>query len=118
MLLQKGVIVIDSVSLFITLFVMCSGNVPDITVHGANMGPNWVLSAPDGPPISPMNLAIRGPCGCLVAYYYRRVDSLDPENKLKVVGRSIFFIFYIKYLDTFCLVMPYGDRNLSQHSLG
>ena len=28
-------------------------------VCGANMGPNWVLSAPDGPHVDPMNLAIR-----------------------------------------------------------
>ena len=34
--------------------------VPDSKVHGANMGPTWVLSAPDGPHVSPMNLAIRG----------------------------------------------------------
>ena len=27
--------------------------------HGANMGPTWVLSAPDGPHVGPMNLAIR-----------------------------------------------------------
>ena len=33
--------------------------VPDSKVHGANMGPTWVLSAPDGPHIVPMNLAIR-----------------------------------------------------------
>ena len=32
---------------------------PDSKVHGANMGPTWVLSAPDGPHVSPMNLAIR-----------------------------------------------------------
>ena len=25
-------------------------------VHGANMGPTWVLSAPDGPHVGPMNL--------------------------------------------------------------
>ena len=30
---------------------------PDSKVHGANMGPNWVLSAPAG--VGPMNLAIR-----------------------------------------------------------
>ena len=29
--------------------------------HVANMGPTWVLSAPDGPHIGPMNLAIRDP---------------------------------------------------------
>ena len=32
---------------------------PDIKVHGANMGPTWVLSAPDGPHVGPMILAIR-----------------------------------------------------------
>ena len=31
---------------------------PDSKVHGANMGPTWVLSAPDGPHIGPMNFAI------------------------------------------------------------
>ena len=35
------------------------GKFPDSKVHGANMGPNWVLSAPDGPHVGPMNLAIR-----------------------------------------------------------
>ena len=30
---------------------------PDIKVHGANMGPTWILSAPDGPRVGPMNLA-------------------------------------------------------------
>ena len=32
-------------------------NIPESKVHGANMGPTWVLSAPDGPHIGPMNLA-------------------------------------------------------------
>ena len=38
------------------------GNKPvlDSNVHGANMGPTWVLSAPDGSHVGPMNLAIRG----------------------------------------------------------
>ena len=31
---------------------------PDSKVHGANMRPTWVLSAPDGPHVGPMNLAI------------------------------------------------------------
>ena len=35
-------------------------NDPDSKVHGAHMGPTWVLSAPDGPHVGPMNLAIRG----------------------------------------------------------
>ena len=32
---------------------------PDNKVHGTNMGRTWVLSAPDGPHVGPMNLAIR-----------------------------------------------------------
>ena len=32
---------------------------PDSKIRGANMGPTWVLFAPDGPHVGPMNLAIR-----------------------------------------------------------
>ena len=34
-------------------------NYPDSYVHGANMEPTWVLLAPDGPHVAPMNIAIR-----------------------------------------------------------
>ena len=33
--------------------------IPYSKVHGVNMGPTWVLSAPDGPHVGPMNLAVR-----------------------------------------------------------
>ena len=33
--------------------------IPDTKVHGANMRPTWVLPAPDGPHVGPMNLVIR-----------------------------------------------------------
>ena len=32
------------------------GIVPDSKVHGANMGPTWVQSAPDGPRVGPWTL--------------------------------------------------------------
>ena len=32
---------------------------PDSKVHGSNMGTTWVLSAPDGSHVGPMNLATR-----------------------------------------------------------
>ena len=32
---------------------------PNSKVYGTTMGPTWVLSAPDGPPVGPMNFAIR-----------------------------------------------------------
>ena len=36
-------------------------NYPDSKIHGTNMGPTWVLAAPDGPHVGPMNPAIRVP---------------------------------------------------------
>ena len=35
-------------------------NVPDSKVHGANMGPIWVLTAPGGFHVGLMNLSIWG----------------------------------------------------------
>ena len=32
---------------------------PDSKVHGTNMGPTWVLLAPDGPHVGPINITIR-----------------------------------------------------------
>ena len=67
---------------------------PDSKVHGANIGPTWVLSAPGGPHIGPTNLAIRvvlcnwwmgilnGPCQLLnVTSYqeYHHVQSLEKK---------------------------------------
>ena len=40
-------------------YFQLSINNPDSKVHEANIGPTWVLSAPDGPHVGPMNLAIR-----------------------------------------------------------
>ena len=46
-----------------SFFFMCIWliNDPDNKVHGAKMGHTWVLSAPDGPHVGLMNLAIWGP---------------------------------------------------------
>ena len=50
---------------------MTADALPESKVHGANMGPNWVLSAPDGPHVGPMNLAIRaGSVHCQVITSY------------------------------------------------
>ena len=42
-----------------THMLHCPAVYPDSKVHGANMGPTWVLSAPSEPHVGPMNLAIR-----------------------------------------------------------
>ena len=36
----------------------CFFEYSDSNVHGVNMGPSWILSAPDGPHVAPRNLAI------------------------------------------------------------
>ena len=64
-----------------TVLLIMAYGVPDSKVHGANMGPTWVLSALDGPHCGPMNFAIRG------VIYYRNastnrvlIDSLDGSS--------------------------------------
>ena len=57
-------------------YTVCSK--PDSKVHGANMGPNWVLSAPDGPHVDPMNLAIKEALHILCISWYTRF--LTPVN--------------------------------------
>ena len=51
---------------------VCERNAPDSKVHWAKMEPTWVLSAPEGPHVGPMNFAIRGICEdeitCLFAH--------------------------------------------------
>ena len=52
-------------------------SVPDSKVHGANIGPTWVLSAPDGPHVGPMNLAIWDttiPCVCEVLHACKKIQ--------------------------------------------
>ena len=43
----------------------CGENIPVSKVHGVNMGPTWVLSAPNWPHVGPMNLATRDGCSLL-----------------------------------------------------
>ena len=42
-------------------------NCTDSNVHGANMGPTWDLSAPDGPMLAPWNL-LSGRMACTFSY--------------------------------------------------
>ena len=54
--------------------------IPDNKVHGANMGPTWVLLAPDGPHFGPMNLAIRD------VFYYILLPSVSLITTEEVIG--------------------------------
>ena len=71
---------------------------PDSKVHGTNMGPIWVLSAPDGPHVGSLNLAI---WGLLLwnakkdfdaryhrIYEYNKITSTQPIRKSRH-GKSV-----------------------------
>ena len=56
--------------------------ISDSKIHGANMGPTWVLSGPGGSHVSPMNLAISKLHG---SYVYDNIQH-------KVLSKSDTFI--------------------------
>ena len=66
---------------------------PDSKVHGANMGPTWVLSAPDGPHVGPMNLAI------MVVSLLAWCTLTDPNRRM--ILRS-YFTDKMYYPNIFC----------------
>ena len=61
---------------------LVSNSSPDSKVPGANMGPTWVLSAPDGPHVGSMNLALR--VHVQVGYV---------RTHWRTHGRSMFFVY-------------------------
>ena len=78
---------------------------PDNKVHGANMGPTWVLSAQDGPHVGPMNLAIRVKGAkrrwCLSWFIVVLVTSLNLQTipqagELQVCGSQVGIIGFRK----------------------
>ena len=56
----ENCVCLNCIQLYLTSTPSTKLVLPESKVHGANMGPTWVLSAPDGPHVGPMNLAIRG----------------------------------------------------------
>ena len=66
-------------------------NLPDSKVHGANMGPTWVLPAPDGPHVGPMKLAIRTVIQSVNLLYMNLLTSYNFVEKIAPVGDEIIF---------------------------
>ena len=58
---------------------------PDSKVHGANMGPTWVLSAQDGPHVDPMNLAVWDVTKYCVILQTRRTYAVGNNNYVLMV---------------------------------
>ena len=67
---------------------------PDGKVHAANMGPTWVLSAPDGPHVSPMNLAIWvGPVYKVCLFCYKHSHYKDKAVvRISISVRQVLYI--------------------------
>ena len=79
---------------------------PDSEVHGANMGPTWVLSAPDGPHFGPMNLTI----GVLICHFLHSVAINDFFCWSKVIKMSPkTFIKFHSTLSLKSLIRGLGD---------
>ena len=68
---------------------------PDRKVHGANMGPTWVLSIPGGPHVGPMNLAIWvllwGNVRCSVVCYKGFSDEHCTEGSRTLFSIKVVF---------------------------
>ena len=62
---------------------MYNKTVPDSKVHVANMEPTWVLAAPGGPHVGPMNLAIRG-------VYFMGYKSYKYNNTVHILWHILY----------------------------
>ena len=64
-------------------------HISDSKVHGANIGPIWVLSAPDGPHVGLMNLAIRD--AIPVPFQSRKCEHAAQKNHRNMLSIFIYF---------------------------
>ena len=63
-------------------------NIPGSNVHGAHMGPTWVLSALDGPHVGPMTIAISDALCCKDKIFDKINKSLG-EGGVEAVLKNI-----------------------------
>ena len=73
---KHTVSVITKITWIILSLYIYVNHIPDSKVQGAKMGPTWVLSAPDGPHVGPMNLAIRDIMCQQTSHCYAAVSPL------------------------------------------
>ena len=98
---------------------------PDINFHVAHMGLTWVLSAPGGPHIGPMNLAIRVML-CLTHICNHEAYGINimlhKQSKCKRLWTVCMIIgTYCKYRESKCSLLQYRftlSRWLNQLYLG
>ena len=80
-----------------------NGEAPDSKVHGANMGPAWILPDADGPHVGPMSLAIRAVTipwwevnrsACLINY-----SELPPLQNTTIMVLQMYQSFNAKWIN-------------------
>ena len=86
-------------------------HIPDNKIHGANMGPNWVLSAPDGPMLAQWTLLSEiacpgeGMCSLVLHHGQCTVTAVKISSTPKIYAR--FVPSYISYRQGDLRVHPY-----------
>ena len=81
--------------------------IPESKVHGAKMGPTWVLSAPDGPHVGPMNLAIR----VYVTKIYKNNFQLLISGDIHLYWRRTVFLISVRHRIVGCWLRPHRCSN-------
>ena len=90
-----------------------SETIPDSKVHVDHMGPTWVLSAPGGPHVCPMNLAIRDPMLRPPPRLPPRISNNRPNIKSPFVrgtlpdAMSIWLAVFLYFVPTKCVLENY-----------
>ena len=88
---------------------------PDSKVRVANMGPTWVLAAPGGPHVGPMNLAIRDGTGTrtlsklLLPWVDDVLADFDTEDE-KQLCNKMSWLFQVHGLNNF--IIDFRSRRL------
>ena len=119
----------DYMSLYKTTLTQSSQNKMDqeSKVHGVNMGPIWVLSAPDGPHVGPMNLAIRG-CHspdfakCIInmlilSHLHILLSAWLPPNTSNPSLTPVWSASHRKQLISICLSLTTITQDMNKHEL-
>ena len=91
-----------------------AGKDPNRKVHVANMEPTWVLSAPGGPHVGPMNLYIRGGLiGCVVPAPSGPKCTMGYEDtKYKF---QISYTYSVKHINIAAQVASHEHHGVSNH---
>ena len=97
-----------------TFYALLCFAVPDSKVHEANMGPTWVLSAPDGPHVGPRNFAIWGGLVLIDFTYILQGYSTGTGTIAWLHTTSHSYACILYFVVFFCGLVPVGFIDIFQ----